>query len=306
MVKPEIIYLPDNEVSTVKIEPLDVDYTTGSTYERQKIGDIFRSATNEISFVCAHCVAEFLHFPQFIVHIQQHLQLTILPEISKQSGFAYEESPKDTQISDKLESDSDGESNHCSNEKTTSLNKPSDNHRICHECGMKFKALHTLSRHMAVRHFVKRKYQCDLCTATFKHSHKLLVHKRTHTHDLAHKCDLCTSSYPSKLTLRKHLQMQHSVDGRIKCPECDLRFISESVLRKHMPKHTKEKKYLCEMCPKSYARSDKLLAHRRRHNKEFIYTCSWCSKGFTEKRSLKRHTLAIHGKEWNVKDEAVS
>lgn len=325
MFNPEIVYIEDNGV--VKLEPLEIDENTeinSASVGREKIGDIYRTSSEHLAFVCAHCAAEFPLFNQFILHNQQHLQsikscLLSADNLSKEidsSNYVRLEPESDVQMKQEVatyvvpdpivdHANSRLAEEHRAEKDVKSMAvEDTQTEKKCLECGLQFKASSSLSRHMAL-HKQERRYLCDTCPESFARSDKLLVHKRTHSRDYGYKCDWCPRSYPGKRTLKKHVMQQHTGEQSIICAQCGLQFTSQSGLNRHMPTHTKERKYLCDMCPKSYLRSDKLLAHRRSHRNEFIYTCKWCDKGFPEKRSLKRHTISKHGKEWDEDDPRV-
>lgn len=326
MFKPEIIYIQDSVTSVVKLEPIDTDADTepdNSVSKREKIGDIYRTSPDHLAFVCAHCAAEFSLFVQFIDHIQLHLQ-KIQPLLCKSdnatenqyTGVIDEQlkSAVDLHIKHELDDDvaddpivynsqDDSNDQNRTGKKKTRASDEISKKKKCRECGLQFKATSSLSRHMTL-HRQEKRYLCDMCPESYARSDKLLVHKRTHSLDFTYKCEWCPRSFPGKRTLKKHMT-QHTGESHIKCTECHLKFTSQSSLNRHMPTHTQVRRYLCDMCPKSYLRSDKLLAHRRSHTNEFIYKCKWCPKGFPEKRSLKRHTLSKHGKEWDANDQTI-
>lgn len=322
MFQPEIIYLPDDAESIVKSEPDELeeklDSSNLSAFEREKIGVIYRTSPHHIVFVCVHCAAEYAYFDQFVVHTQEHLQ-NFLPGTSKPLGPddgraepAVDETAIKTLVEAVISTDTpeaDASTYDVNAASTTvpidsiSTDNQTGNNRQCPVCGSQFRTADILRRHM-VKHTLKRRFSCNLCMRSYAQFEKLQVHRRTHSLDLPFKCTMCTRSFTGERTLRKHTREQHTGDWRVKCPECDLTFLSPSHMNRHRTTHTKEKRYLCDMCPKSYARSDKLLAHTRCHKNEFIYTCKWCPKGFPEKRSLKIHTRAKHGKEWDAPVDA--
>lgn len=72
----ETIYLPDNLNAMVKLEKLSEDDAeiVDINTKRIKIGEIFQISHDHLTFVCAHCAAEFPLFIQFASHTEKHLQ----------------------------------------------------------------------------------------------------------------------------------------------------------------------------------------------------------------------------------------
>ena len=131
----------------------------------------------------------------------------------------------------------------------------------CDSCDFTFFSKHKLWNHVSKVH---EKKKCHTCSAEFDskfllHSHIILIHKRTceicdlgfisetqlkfhmdndHKTKQPHKCqvcpEVCSAEFDSKILLYSHIESVHA--NKIRCEICDLCFISEAQLLKHMDK----------------------------------------------------------------------
>lgn len=147
------------------------------------------------------------------------------------------------------------------------------NVRHCSQCNYKCPSQSELNKHMT-SHSDRREFQCDLCPKAYKRKFILDMHRRSHFGDTPSKSD----------------------DRQYQCEQCGVRFKIKTNLKRHMVIHTGERNYKCDMCPKTFSFADNLLVHKRRHTGNFIHNCNLCDKGFVEKRSLKKHSIMVHGK----------
>ena len=135
-------------------------------------------------------------------------------------------------------------------------------------------------------------YTCQFCHRSFKTSHGLVCHIRTHTGETPYKCDVCSKQFKHHSALVNHMRI-HTGERPYKCDICSKQFKQHSALTGHMKIHTGERPYKCEICSKLFQYNSVLKAHIRIHTGERPYKCEICSKRFTENSALKRH-MRIH------------
>lgn len=185
--------------------------------------------------------------------------------------------------------------------------------RTCPVCKEQFTDLPYFQRHLRQHKREKniREHKCDMCGVAFLEKSTLTQHLARHMAREQGKkdftCKICNKSFVKDYG-RKHMRV-HETERNFQCAQCGLQFKTVEYLKRHTLIHSGERMYKCKYCPKSYMTSDKLLKHHRTHTGEFIYNCKWCGKGFSEKRGLKKHTVSIHGQQWDsphVKEPANS
>lgn len=70
--------------------------------------------------------------------------------------------------------------------------------------------------------------------------------------------------------------------------------LSRKCLKKHMMRHTGERKYLCKFCPKTFATAYNLKVHIRIHTGDKPYTCEKCGVSFAYNSLMKAHNEKYH------------
>ncbi|CAL9704054.1 unnamed protein product [Knipowitschia caucasica] len=143
----------------------------------------------------------------------------------------------------------------------------------------------------------ERKYQCDVCTKTFRRRDNLRRHRRLHaketsaaddTEEKNFQCEICAMSFSRILHLQNHI-MTHSGKKPFSCPTCNKTFTFKADMEGHIRTHTGEKPFSCLHCDKSFAQQRNLKRHFRTHTGERPYSCPFCSKTFSLKGNLTLH-----------------
>ncbi|XP_030752787.1 zinc finger protein 454-like isoform X10 [Sitophilus oryzae] len=106
------------------------------------------------------------------------------------------------------------------------------------------------------------------------------------------KCDICKKTFTTKKALKKHL-MRHTDERKIPCKICGKLFRFNYELTAHMRSH-EGPTLQCDMCPKMFSHKSHLNAHRKRHLGEFEAFCDLCNKGFISHSLYASHKKAIH------------
>ena len=165
-------------------------------------------------------------------------------------------------------------------------------------------------------------FECNYCKKRFVSSNILRYHSKDHSengHGLLTKekkknrsarkrlrlqCKLCYSKFKGVSNLNSHIDEAHAEDihlvtDNIKeedkvfgCDECELRFITENVLKYHKSKPHGGKYVRCKICSK-ITRRDRVEAHQRRHSGR-NHTCLLCYSSFQSQDFLKKHEEKSH------------
>ncbi|CAH8862319.1 unnamed protein product [Trichobilharzia szidati] len=85
-----------------------------------------------------------------------------------------------------------------------------------------------------------------------------------------------------------------SRNSLFECCECDRRFKSKSVLRRHVRVVHEGVTYPCEQCGKSFSRKWNLKQHINSVHERQIFQCDNCEKSFSSKNILLRHVRSSH------------
>ena len=135
-----------------------------------------------------------------------------------------------------------------------------------------------------------QKYKCDECNMFFKHTNRVLSHKRRH-HAIDQenkKCFLCAEVVPSKL-LNIHMKRKHqNADGVFECNFCSELF-KKSNSEQFMYHLTKEHqigefRHKCDQCDEVFCLKSQLENHKKiRHEKSCSVICDQCGKEMSYK-----------------------
>ena len=186
----------------------------------------------------------------------------------------------------------------------------------CEVCSMTFVVKSNLQRH-TYTHTGEKPYSCDICAASFGQVIDLKRHKISHTGIKPFKCDLCDARFSRNNNLKWHL-LTHAEGASHKCELCGVFFATPGDLRFHKRIHEPPKPFQCSKCPASFQQSCSLSNHQLIHTSDFPtlkklrgtkqktgnkvhaciqskpFACDLCSTRFCEKRSWRRHMIAVH------------
>lgn len=164
----------------------------------------------------------------------------------------------------------------------------------CKECSKIFSTPLQLQEHTERVHYPKT-LQCDKCSNMFSTLKILKLHDKTH-HTPA-KCSLCNLEFPSRKTLRAHLE-KHKANTCSVCGKNNIRNFKNHINRCGNVEE-EQQKYICDICNKCYSRKNGLRSHLKiDHGFGKVLSCTWCNKKFDAISRLKNHTVK-HTKERN-------
>lgn len=134
----------------------------------------------------------------------------------------------------------------------------------CNKCFKNFANRRTREKHMWRHDKSKLKYKCDLCDYAGLFASNLTLHMTTHSREKRFVCDYvdCDKKYFTKGELTKHIQLYHSRDVFLDCPECSKRFRGKKLLNIHMRTHGPPT-FECELCHEKFKHYSHLTYHRK-------------------------------------------
>lgn len=170
---------------------------------------------------------------------------------------------------------------------------------VCRTCGAAYSDQDALNQHTFIhtKRLLKCEFNCDYDTY-------IPANYAEHVRSCARKievCPVCNKVFKMRNKFQTHMMRHQNIRPR-QCDECGKRFTTGSALTKHMYVHVGMNNYRCDQCPRSYRRLDALTAHKRTHSGtgEHLKMCKFCPRSFVDKRSLKRHSLKVHGQPFDA------
>uniref|UniRef100_A0A1I8M6D8 Zinc finger, C2H2 type n=1 Tax=Musca domestica TaxID=7370 RepID=A0A1I8M6D8_MUSDO len=178
---------------------------------------------------------------------------------------------------------------------------------FCPVCELCFNDLEQLNRHKQIHpQFREVRYQCDLCTASFRDKTIYDEHIRRHNDELLlpdlnllppidnnaeiitgenspyfspaddshssspkYKCNYagCHREFTTRSNMVVHSKT-HCSDEQFGCDVCGKVFRTSKNLQNHKQIHSAIKKYVCKICGSAFAQAAGLYLHKRRHNRQ--------------------------------------
>ena len=201
---------------------------------------------------------------------------------------------------------------------------------------------HCFNIHQKRDEFVgNNQVKCMVCSKVMKKD-GLSAHRKIHTSIESHQCVLCYESFKIKSYLNVHIKTIHSsavereflndVDAsklKFNCINCDNKFLTESLLEKHVGKKHKSKSAAppniilkqptyCNLCYIQFQRPGILSQHREKlhtspaeiaaiamaevKHSSLKYSCTFCDKRFITKAAMRYHRQYAHKKELRKDD----
>lgn len=110
--------------------------------------------------------------------------------------------------------------------------------------------------------------KCEKCQKVFTAPKSLWLHYKFAHNPKKLKCSVCNVDFVSNIRLEKHMQANHKQeDGScqpLKCEVCNKVFQFKARLRRHMMNHG-PRKYCCSVCNKTFGVEQNLKSHMKSH-----------------------------------------
>ena len=170
----------------------------------------------------------------------------------------------------------------------------------CNDCDEFFLTKYILKTHMKEVHFKgDGKYKCSDCGKTFSNNSNLNKHKKSIHEGLRFLCKHCERDFTTYEMLKYHTNALHNGGNKLKCIECNKKFVVPSQVKKHMKLHQSTREKL--VCPKPFCTSEftnrfELQKHVKSIHQNEKLDCNDCGKKFLWPPSrLRFHMKTVHG-----------
>lgn len=197
----------------------------------------------------------------------------------------------------------------------------------CRFCEETFDQTWKLEKHIKIH--VEKRFECEKCGQKFHLKWRLMKHKEVHQSENGrfchyfNNCQECpfqelgcmfrhelspTCKYMSSCN-RKLCQYQHKIvnepihpTNQLKCPQCETKTDSETLLKEHINSKHGSNKYDCSVCDKTLESENEFKDHKETNHKienkqEKHFPCEKCFYSFNSEETYKRH---LTGTEHNI------
>ncbi|XP_061727506.1 zinc finger protein ZFP2-like [Cydia pomonella] len=171
----------------------------------------------------------------------------------------------------------------------------------CLACELCFKNVRLFYNHYKELH---AKFVCDVCGKRCKSRAIIEKHLRYH---FGYECPYCKKKLKNSTSYKNHVETQHtsSVSDSSYCVQCDRRFTSDRMYKRHLQSsaaHAAERdntrakrKYPCPECNNVYSRRTYMNNHYRHvHAKQSKYYCEDCDRHFLNRTRYLDHRRFQH------------
>ena len=159
-------------------------------------------------------------------------------------------------------------------------------------CGIEFRKAFQKERHNKTKHMGY--LACTKCKQCFLNESFLKAHEVKH--NKTYDCTMCSEVFPSRWTLRIHLEDIHNqakVEKKIqKCSLCGKMQNGVIGLKAHMKKVHKPE--VCQICGKTVKILNRHIENVHVDDSKKKVKCEQCGKGFNDTSHLRFHQMSVH------------
>lgn len=118
-----------------------------------------------------------------------------------------------------------------------------------------------------------------------------------------YSCSFCQNIFHTKERLEHHKQAKHNgsrkpqvLQGKLKCPDCDQIFLSESQRRQHAIRHRRSLLINCPTCGIQFVTQNELMAHLKNKGCRLMSfgKCKYCDRTFSRRGRYIFHLKKLH------------
>ena len=154
------------------------------------------------------------------------------------------------------------------------VGKPYKDLFVCELCGMIFRQVYWLRRHVRQEH----KEESEFETYMMKLGGKILPNAAQKARKTYH-CKFCSMSSPTGFDVYEHMKMKHSDEPEYKAAETE---ICDAIRVK------------CKLCDKTFLNPKYISTHMKLTHSNETHVCCICNSVFKNKYLLKGHMKAVH------------
>ena len=135
-------------------------------------------------------------------------------------------------------------------------------------------------------------FECDVegCDKKYNSKDAMHAHKRKFHDGIVESvlCNVCGAVFTTRQSLRRHRNIEHPTNDRLRCDICGKRCGDTSVLRLHKRVHA-EPEFVCKYCGKAVKSKQTLQTHERSHTGETPFKCKFCNYQSKCSSVLRKH-----------------
>ncbi|XP_055606863.1 zinc finger protein 714-like [Uranotaenia lowii] len=190
------------------------------------------------------------------------------------------------------------------------LQHSNENPYKCEQCGMEFRIVTDMKRHVLFEHEGIEAWHCNQCDLSLPDrnaytKHRIEVHRNRNPNPgpknaYLFRCKLCSETPNNKFELISHIRSAHSKEEypMLQCPKCPQKCLTSQLLASHKyhVHQGDESKRVCVVCGASFRNMQLLNRHLSvKHGAEKKYRCKVCDRRFSCPANMHRH-MNIHEK----------
>ena len=178
------------------------------------------------------------------------------------------------------------------------------NHRLrvkCEVCQAEISP-NIITRHIRDVHAKERKFQCEICTRSYKSTTALGIHRKSHNKKF--ECKTCKRMFSTQSFLNQHNRTHHENPKIFKCEICNKQFNLKLHFQRHQKIHDKNrpKPFKCQRCDYATHTRQSHEAHQnvhKRQDEKFAamknpLKCEKCPAFCRNKHFLRHHMKVVH------------